>query len=165
MTDPLEDFSLFAKRWLPALIWMGVILFASTDVGSTSNSYRLIRPWLLRINPKMTEPEVYRINLRLRKTMHVLQFAILAVLVLRAHRMLKLPPKNRNIRAIGFVFFIAIVFAAGSEGIQYFMKSRGASIKDVFLDLGGTTLGLLVAYLAGLFKKRPAIPLSVPRSP
>ncbi len=150
---------------MPALIWMGIIIFASTDAGSTSNSYRLIRPWLLRINPKITEPEIYKINLNLRKTIHVVQFAILAVLVLRAHRTVKPPLKHRNLRAISFVFAIAIVFAAGSEVIQFFMKSRGASIVDVFLDLGGTTLGLLAAYLAGLCKKRPAVPLSVPRAP
>jgi len=155
MTNPLADFSLFAKRWLPALIWMGLILFASTDAGSTSNSYRLVRPWLLWINPQIKETEIYRINLTLRKTIHVLQFAILAVLVWRAHRLRNLPPKNRTLRAVTLVFFIAIIFAAGSEGVQYLMKARGASVKDVFLNLSGTVLGLGVIYLTGVFKKRP----------
>jgi len=155
MTNPLEDFSLFAKRWLPALIWMGLILFASTDAGSTSNSYHFLKPLLQWINPNIQDPAIYEINIIFRKSIHVLQFAILAILVWRAHRLRNLPPKNRTLRAVTLVFFIAIIFAAGSEGVQYLMKARGASVKDVFLNLSGTVLGLGVVYLAGVFKKRP----------
>ncbi len=157
MTNLLEGFSLFAKRWLPAVIWMSVIIFASSDVGSSSNSYRIIRPWLLQWNPKMPESEAYRITLMLRKTMHAVQFAVLAILVLRAQQMLTVPRKNRALRAIGFVFIVAFVLAAGSELIQYLMKSRGASVKDVFLNLSGTALGVIAAYLASVFKKRRAV--------
>lgn len=155
MTNPLEDFPLFVKRWLPALLWMGLILFASTDAGSASNSSHPLKLLLRWINPQIKEPAIDEINIILRKAMHVMQFSILAILVWRAHRMLKLPQKNRTVRTVTLVFFLAIVFAVGSEFVQHLMKDRGASVQDIFLDLTGTALGLFVIYLAGLCKKHP----------
>jgi VanZ family protein len=147
MTTPVEDFSRFLKRWLPALFWMGLILFASTDVGSEGISYGLLKPVLRWFDPHISEPSIYEINIFLRKTMHVIQFAILAILVWRARNSMGRPPRLGNLGGIVFTLFIAAIFAAGSEWVQHFMKFRGSCVSDVWLDMGGASLGLLLLFL------------------
>ncbi len=44
----------------------------------------------------------------------------------------------------GLVLLACALFAASDEFHQTFVKSRTPSVRDVFLDIGGALLGLLI---------------------
>lgn len=147
MTKGLEDFSLFVKRWLPAVVWMAVILAASTDWGAGSNSYLLLKPLLKWFNPAIPETEIYHWNMVFRKTMHVIQFAVLSWLIWKTRRPISYRHGGFDLRLGSFTLAVALFFSLASEGIQLlFPESRGATIKDVFLDMGGAVLGLIIIW-------------------
>ncbi|HRJ72900.1 MAG TPA: VanZ family protein, partial [Terrimicrobiaceae bacterium] len=135
------------KRWLPAVLWMILILVASTDLGAGSNSYLILKPLLQWFSPNITEQEIYGWNIFFRKMMHVAQFAVLSGLVWKTRRPIWHRPGPGDLRLAAFTLAVAIVFSAASEGIQLlFPKSRGASVTDVFIDLGGAVLGLVIIW-------------------
>lgn len=150
MKRRLEGFSRFLKRWAPAFVWMAVMVIASTDLGSTSASYGMLRPLLKWLYAEITEPDIYRINLLLRKLLHVIEFAILAILVWRAWE--RRPGSRRRGQGIALALGIAALFAAATETIQFFMKSRGASVYDVLLNISAACLGLVLLSIWRAFR-------------
>lgn len=137
---------------------MVVILFLSTDIGSASSSYHLLKPlfdWWYKGRP---QPNVYEVNLLLRKTLHVIEFAVLATLVARARLQLPRPPRFGTLGVVTLSLSIVLLFAMGSELVQYFMKHRGASWSDVALNTVAGILGLIILYICrwirSLFPKR-----------
>lgn len=126
---------------------MVLILVASTDLGAGSNSYLILKPLLQWFSPGITEQEIYRWNIFFRKTMHVVQFAVLSGLVWKTRRPIWHRPGPGDLRLAGFTLAVAAVFSIASECIQLlFPESRGASVSDVFLDLGGALLGLVIIW-------------------
>ncbi len=141
---------------------MTVILLASTDLGAGSNSYLILKPLLTWIQPGITEPEIYRWHIIFRKSMHVIQFAVLAGLIWKTRRPLWHRSGPGDLRLAGFTIGVAVVFSTASEAIQLlFPKSRGASLNDVFLDMGGAFLGLIVVWCLQL--SRPQRGKSAPK--
>lgn len=136
---------------------MGVILFASTDIGSASTSYHFLKPIVEWLYKGRTQPNIYELNLFLRKTMHVIEFAVLAILIWKARANLPRPLRYGTLGGVTFVISIVALFAMGSELIQLFMKHRGASISDVLLNVSAGFLGLFLLFLwKMLIKPKPS---------
>ena len=133
----------FLKYWLPLLIWLGVIFVGSTNLMSTEHTSRYMVPFLLWLKPGMSPKTIWIILVIVRKSAHVTEYAILALLLLRALRSV---PDLRNKTPIlfGAVLLGCAVFAASDEFHQTFVKSRTPSIHDVFLDVAGALIGLLI---------------------
>lgn len=90
----------------------------------------------------------------IRKFAHVCEYAILALLLWRA---LRSAPTLRTRGAIlfGLVLLGCALFAASDEFHQSFVKSRTPSVRDVFLDISGAVVGLLMgAGFAFLHRKK-----------
>ncbi len=151
MTEALKDFSRLARQWGPALLWMIAIIWLSTEVGSTENSVRILRPILLWARPGISEAAIYDANIFLRKTAHAMEFIVLALLIWRTHEPLRSRFTRRSWIALLKVVVVTFIFAAGSEIVQYFMKTRGASVYDVALDMGGAAVGVVVVLGLRLF--------------
>ena len=134
---------LFLKYWLPLLIWLGVIFVGSTSVMSAEHTSRYVVPFLLWLKPGMSPNAIWTILVVARKCAHVTEYAVLALLLWRAVRSVAtLRPKTLII--FGAVLLGCGLFAASDEFHQTFVKSRTPSIRDVFLDVGGALLGLLI---------------------
>ena len=101
----------FQSRWLPAIAWASM-MFALSGIPSLSSGLGI---W----------------DLALRKLAHAAEYAILAVLLLRA-----LPPLP--------AFAGAVAFAVSDEIHQHFVPGRAASALDVAIDAAGALAGLLV---------------------
>lgn len=130
---------------------MVLMLVISTDIGSMQTSQRFLNPILLWFDPTLSSPELYRLNIIFRKTCHVTEFAILAMLVWRTRDLLKSPwPKAGTLRIVGLTLAVCAFFAISTELIQYAYRSRAASPWDVALNMGGSVLGLSLLFL---FKK------------
>jgi VanZ family protein len=100
------------SRWLPVVVWAGVI-FAFSSVPSLSTD---LGTW----------------DLVLRKCAHITEYAVLAVLLMRA--------LGNEVTAL----FVAVAYAATDELHQAFVPGRHASPVDVAIDGIGAALGLLV---------------------
>jgi VanZ family protein len=98
------------NRWLAVLVWAGVI-FAFSSIPSLSTH---LGTW----------------DLVLRKCAHMAEYAVLAVLVLRA--------AGSRVWAFGF----AVAYAATDELHQTFVRGRHGSPVDVGIDAVGALLGL-----------------------
>jgi glycopeptide antibiotics resistance protein len=136
----------FLKYWLPLLIWVCVIFLGSTDALSAEHTSRFIVPFLLWLKPGMSPDTIFFILVIMRKSAHICEYAILALLVWRALR--SSPTLRTKISMLfGAALFASAVFAASDEFHQSFVKSRTPSVRDVMLDVGGAVFGLLIGVI------------------
>ena len=77
----------------------------------------------------------------LRKTAHLVEFALLGIFVCGFTICLGVELKKR---LISLPILIVLVVAVGDEFIQHFAK-RGSLVTDVVLDFSGALIGLLVS--------------------
>lgn len=112
----------FLKAWLPVILWSALILGAANDAFSNDTT----AGWLERLFG--SAPQI--LNFLLRKTAHVVEYAILALLAWRAHRTLVVP------------LAIVLVVAIADETLQSQAALRTGNPFDVLLDLCGAMLAL-----------------------
>jgi VanZ family protein len=133
----------FLKYWLPLVIWLGVIFVGSTNLMSAEHTSHYIVPFLLWLKPGMSPRTIWIILVVVRKCAHVTEYAILALLLWRAFRSVPILHAKT-----WMVFYAALlgcaVYAASDEFHQTFVKSRTPSVRDVFLDIAGAFVGLLI---------------------
>ena len=101
-----------ASRWLPVLVWAAVI-FAFSSIPSLNSG---LGTW----------------DYVLRKCAHMTEYAILALLLLRATR------------SYGWAFALAVAYSATDEFHQTFVRGRHGSPIDVCIDAAGALIGLAV---------------------
>ncbi len=133
----------FLKYWLPLVIWLGVIFVGSTNLMSAEYTSRYIVPFLLWLKPGMSPKTIWIILVVVRKCAHVTEYAILALLLWRALR--SFPAlRTKTTMSFGAVLLGCALFATSDEFHQTFVKSRTPSVRDVFLDIAGALVGLLI---------------------
>jgi len=116
--------------WLPLLLYIGLIILIS----SLSRLPFLLPRWI-----------------HLDKLLHMLEYAVLAVLVTRAFLSVRHPSR---LWAVGLVSFGCVVaFGVMAELLQGLVPGRSSDAMDLVADGVGGLLGSLV-YL--LFKRRAA---------
>lgn len=112
------------KYWIPVVLWAGVIFFfSSIQIGGASQFY-----WK---------------DFVIKKTAHLIEYAILAILLYRAIISSGVKPKN----AFLYAFFISIFYAITDEVHQIFTPGRGATVRDVVIDAIGAWIGLKIYIL------------------
>lgn len=116
----------FLTHWLPVLLWLALILGASDDALSGSTT----QAWLDRILGRPIPPVV---NVAIRKTAHLIEYAILAGLSWRALTRARLEG----------ALLIAVAVAALDEYRQALTLTRTGTPSDVAIDLAGALLGVL----------------------
>src|SRR2546423_5205549 len=142
----------FVKYWLPLLIWGSVIFVGSTNLMSAGHTSRFVVPFLLWLKPGMSPQTIWIILVAVRKCAHVIEYAVLALLLWRALR--NTPVLGAKMLVVfGAVMLGCALFAASDEFHQTFVKSRTPSVRDVLLDLAGAILGLLIG--ASLARRDP----------
>src|SRR5213076_2974840 len=113
------------KYWLPALIWLGVIFLASTDLMSADHTSRFLGPFLRWLKPDVTAD------------------AIVAALLWRAvYSGTNLKIKISTLFVT--VWAVSTLIAIADEFHQSLVASRTASIGDVRIDMIGAVVGLLI---------------------
>jgi VanZ family protein len=130
------------RRYLPLVIWMGVIFFASTGEFSAANTNLLIKPVLRWFFPQLSNEQVASIHFFLRKCGHFSEYAILGLLAARAF----IAASHITLRRHWFVdaLLLICVYALSDEFHQRFVASRTASIYDCLIDISGGLFALLL---------------------
>jgi VanZ family protein len=134
----------FCRYVLPLLAWMAFIFGMSTRIGSsesTAGLFDAVAGWLL---PALAPSGRHLVYFLWRKSGHVTEYAILAVLALRAVRQ---DQPAWEWRAAGTAVLLCILYAASDEWHQSFVPSRTSDWHDVLIDTGGILLGIGIAWL------------------
>ena len=100
----------------------------------------------------MPPQTIWIILVAVRKCAHVIEYAVLALLLWRALRNTPVLGAKMLV-TFGAVMLGCALFAASDEFHQTFVKSRTPSVRDVLLDIAGAILGLLVG--ASLARRDP----------
>jgi VanZ family protein len=133
----------FLKYWLPLLIWLVVIFVNSSSAMSAEHTSRHIVPVLLWLKPDMSPQAIWIIVVLARKCAHVIEYAVLALLIWRALLSVQLL-RAKTLMVFGAALLGSALFAASDEFHQTFVQSRTPSVHDVFLDVAGALIGLLI---------------------
>ena len=118
--------------WLPVILWAGRIflLFSIPDLESGLKQYFI-----------------------LRKIAHILEFAILTFLLIRA-----INQENLSIKkTIIFSLIIALFYSLSDEYHQTFIGGRQGALRDAGID----SIGILLTGLVWYIKKRNPVPQEV----
>jgi VanZ family protein len=124
------------KQWTPALLWLGIICFESTDLLSSAHTgsilYSVVTFLFGHVNPI-----VFLVwHHLLRKAGHVTGYAILSYLLFRAWRA-TLPLPHVHSWALSWArisFLMTALVATLDEWHQTFIPSRTGNLRDVLLD-------------------------------
>lgn len=124
------------SRYLPLVVWLAFISYASSDSFNASNTSRIIGPLVLWLFPNTSPETMATIHFITRKIAHFTEYAILGFLAARAFR------------TYDWWFLISavlvVVYALIDEYHQSFVPSRTASIFDSLIDMSGGLTALLI---------------------
>jgi len=144
--------TLFA--WAAFLAGTGFVLFLGTDEFSAQHTQGLLTPLLHWLFPDMNANEKYLLHLRIRKTAHVVEYGILALLALQA---VWLSVKSALARIVLTSLVLVAIVAMVDETRQAYSSSRTGSVYDVLLDITGAAVALaLVLWLRRIRLRRGA---------
>jgi len=133
---------------------MALIFSASTDLMSSQRTSRIIGPWLRWFNPDISDDAIRRVQLVVRKTAHVTEYAILAALLWRAiRRPTKDDERQWSWREAALAIAVAGGYAVTDELHQHFVASRFGSVWDVLLDTLGATAGVFILWTIGRWRR------------
>ncbi len=140
---PLPKGRKFLEYWLPPLVWCGVMLALSGDLGSSKNTGKLLQ-WLL---PTLSPAQFDLIHFYLRKGVgHIGDYGFLYFLWSRAFRA---DLGYRGGRAFLWSLGLCLAMALLDEGHQSLLASRTGCLGDVGLDLAGSCGAALILRFSG----------------
>lgn len=132
-------------RYLPLLIWIAFISFASSNGFSANNTSEIIGPLVRWFVPDISPERLAVIHFFTRKGGHFTEYAILGLLSARALSR----SRHEFLRQHWLLLSAAliIVYSLIDEYHQSFVPSRTASIYDSFIDMAGGVTALGIVYL------------------
>ncbi|MBI4709269.1 MAG: VanZ family protein [Candidatus Portnoybacteria bacterium] len=107
----------FIKYWLPVILWAGLIFYLSNRSGLKSGFS-------------------WPYDFVLRKGAHMVEFAILFLLILRALENYSVAIK----KALLWAFLLTLLYAVSDEFHQSFISERVGVLTDVMIDSFGALL-------------------------
>ena len=129
------------QRWLPVVVWATFISWFSTDAFSARSTNSYIDPILRFLFGDLTPAGFRAWHGIIRKSAHLIEYAILGALTCRALTM----PGSRVPRAmIARAMVYCAAYAALDEIHQDFVPSRTGSGIDVMIDAAGATTGTML---------------------
>ena len=132
----------FLSRYLPLVLWLAFISFASSGSFSAGNTSRIIGPLILWLFPNTTPETLVVIHMITRKLAHFTEYAILAFLAARAFSTSPRPGIRNRWFLISLL--LIVIWALGDEYHQSYVPSRTGSLIDSFIDITGGLAALLV---------------------
>lgn len=120
------------SRWVPVVVWMGVIFAFSHDAGSAQRSglvMRLLQALFGELGPGTAE----MVHLTVRKLGHLVEFAILYWLSWRAFERGRAAP-----------LALCVAYAVFDEWHQTFIPNRVGDPGDVLVDVAGAAFAAAV---------------------
>jgi VanZ family protein len=131
-----------ALAWLCVVVWIAAVQIFASGSFSANETSRFIGPLLRWLFPDADAVSVATMHLAIRKAAHFVEYAILALLALRAFRM-NFDRPLAWLAAASLLF--ALVVAVVDESRQAAAADRTGALSDVALDMGGAISALALA--------------------
>lgn len=135
-----------ALAWLWVGLWLLVVLQFSSGGYSAEWSLLGLRPLMQMLGLAPEQADL--VHFFIRKSAHVVEYAVLGFLAFRAAALSLAPP-----RAAACAFLLCAFVATLDEVHQASEPTRTGTAADVVLDLAGATLGLGLRQLAGALRR------------
>jgi VanZ family protein len=139
------------KLWLPAIVWAGVISWASTDAFSATHTSRFILPILHWLFPHASAETLDWLHFCIRKAGHFAEYFVFSLFLLRA---LRGEHRGWQLRWAIAALAIAAGYSVLDEFHQSFVPSRTASLGDSLIDTSGSATAQVVLWLWFWFHAR-----------
>jgi uncharacterized protein YfiM (DUF2279 family) len=166
--------------WLLVAVWMVLIFAGSTDLLSERRTSRYIGPILRWFKPDLSDRAIRNVQIAIRKTGHLTEFAVLCLLVQHALARpgdggagapvgsqgagARLPAARGgwDRRRAVLALLVCVLYAASDEAHQTLVASRDGTVRDVLIDAAGAAFGLAIARYWGRRSLAPAPQGAVP---
>ncbi len=145
------------SRYLPLILWMAFISFASTGNFSAGNTSRIIGPLVLWLFPDTSAESLLVIHGITRKMAHFAEYALLGILAARAFR--GSPRPGVRERWFLFALILVVVYALADEYHQSFVPSRTGTIYDSLIDMAGGLTALVIVKRRDWFRRASNSPV------
>jgi VanZ family protein len=131
-----------ALAWLWVVAWIAIVQIFASGSFSASETSRFIGPLLRWLFPDAHAESIATAHFAIRKAGHLGEYAILALLALRAfHSSLDRPLAWRAAASLALALAVAVV----DEARQAAAANRTGSLADVALDITGAASALALA--------------------
>ena len=134
------------RAWWPAIVWIGLIAFESTDFFSSEHTGSMLYTILTRLFGHIDFYKFLVFHHYLRKTGHVVGYGMLSLLLLRGWRATLGRVPTLLLRTALLSWLGTAIVAALDEWHQSYIPSRTGTIWDVALDSVAGVAFLVVAY-------------------
>jgi len=131
--------------WILLVLWMAFIFYMSSCNGNVSSDQSGTIAYVLHniLSINYSDKLIFII----RKCAHVSEFFILGILVINL-------VSKYNVKHIYLIsFIICVLYSSSDEFHQLFVPGRSGQVADIFIDLIGVVLGLLLVFLIRCFRK------------
>ena len=135
------------RAWWPAIVWIGLIAFESTDFFSSEHTGSMLYSLLTRLFGDINFYKFLVFHHYLRKTGHVVGYGMLSLLLLRGWRATLGRIHTLLLRAALLSWLGTAFVAAMDEWHQSYIPSRTGTVWDVALDSVAGVAFLVAAYL------------------
>lgn len=131
--------------WTLLILWMLFIFIMSSFNGvMSSNQSGSIATLIYNI---FNISDTSKVSFIIRKCAHVSEFFILGILVINL-------VSKYNVKHIYLIsFIICVLYSSSDEFHQLFVPGRSGQVTDIFIDMIGVVLGLLLVFLIRCFRK------------
>jgi VanZ family protein len=133
----------------PLLLWMGIVIAASTQLGRYEESLAFIQGTAQLLSPEQTPSndiwQIYQINNAVRKLAHVAAFGIFTMLAVRA---LQWGEPRLKWRSLAGTLILCILFAASEAFVRFQSPDRHVRPDQFVFNAIGALLvfGLTLLY-------------------
>jgi len=138
------DLSRVSVARLLAIIWAAQIFWMSTSTFKSEHSKALLTRLVELLHLRLSVEELWTLNTILRKCAHVVEYAILSILLYFSFRGTDRLRHQPNVAR--WSILIACVYALADEFHQAFVRDRGASLIDCSLDFIGAVVGAFLVF-------------------
>jgi len=128
------------QRWIPVILWAGLIFYFSTENFSFSNTEGFFSAWLGWLLPGIAPADLAQFHPLLRKGAHWVEYFILAILLVRARRSGN--ESELAMPTIAWTLALVLAYAVSDEYHQSWVPERIASAVDVVIDTFGGICGV-----------------------
>ena len=127
--------------WLWVALCVAVIWTFSGESFSGTGTSRFLVPMLRWLWPEISNNTIYTIHLFVRKSAHVTEYAVLALLAARA---LRITLDVSLLRVAVLTLLLVLAVSGVDEVRQSILPTRTGSITDVAIDFAGGALGVVL---------------------
>ena len=127
--------------WFWVAVCVAAILVMSGEAFAGMHTGRHLVPFLRWLFPGITPDQIREVHFAVRKAAHLTEYAVLAMLSLRA---LRLTIDVSRLRIAGLALLIVLAVAGVDELRQSHLAMRTGSVTDVVINLLGGSIGVLL---------------------